>query len=299
MNQFKDVSAQKTAEPPYLRKRRNKFKQRQEDMPYVGHLMINNDGQQIIQPMYQPNHRGTSMPLPMPVRRPQDYPEDLDEEDKENVSPLQYYPTCNCHHNYANMYINPHGYYYAPASLYFSPRSDDSDHSVNKRIKKHRRKSKNNDEQRGHKNYHRHDAHDKYHGYTGTNQYYSRFNDCSRSAKKQRMKAKHRVKSAYINNRIPLHIVPTKIDNRMFLHAYPINYPYQYNSKEDSHCENEDPVYVKKLEYSGDKIQSPHNKPKSSDHKKPRKDRSVEVENRSKDYFQINRARKNTLSGHK
>lgn len=99
------------------------------------------------------------------------------------------------------MCYNPHGYYYAPASLYFSQRSEDSDCGNNKRAKKFRRKSMERD------NY---------------------------------------------------YIFPTKIDNRMQLHAYPINeqHPSQLyaNPGAESVEEHPDPVYVKKLEYSGDKV---------------------------------------------
>lgn len=140
MNHFKDVSAQKTAEPPYLRKRRNKFKQRQD--PYVGHLMVNNEGQQVLQPLYSTGTRGVSLPPPITLgKHYNDYCGE-EEEDKENMAPIQYYPTCHCQQYHANMYYNPHGYYYAPASVYFSPRSEESDEHVNKRNRKHRRKSR-------------------------------------------------------------------------------------------------------------------------------------------------------------
>ena len=57
----------------------------------------------------------------------------------------------------------------------------------------------------------------------------------------------------------------------------------------------------KKLEYSADKFAS-SSKHKHSNSKKNEKkpDRSMEIDNRSKDYFEIRRSdRKNTLSGHK
>lgn len=170
------------------------------------------------------------------------------------------------------MYVNPHGYYYAPASLYFSGRSSDSDSPVNKRIKKQRRKSKGDD------GYERHEKKHK----------------------------RHRVRSAYINNRIPLHIIPARVDNKNVLHAYPIKDPhhaqkYGYDGLEYLYRPKEDPMYVKKLEYSADKL-SVLQKHKSSEKKKKNRnaDRSMEIDNQNKDYFTINKNdRKNTLSGHK
>jgi hypothetical protein len=143
INQLKDVSAQKTAEPPYLRKRRNKFKQRFDETPYIGHIMINNDGQQVLQPLYPTNlARGASLPPPVPLGKAYLHENENEEEEKEEVAPTHYYPTCHCQQYYSNMYYNPHGYYYAPANLYFSPGSDDSERTMNKRNRKHRRKSK-------------------------------------------------------------------------------------------------------------------------------------------------------------
>ena len=275
MDQFKDVSAQKTSEPPYLRKRRNKFKQRQD--PYVGHLMVNNEGQHVIQPLYSTGTRGVSLPPPITLGKPYNECIDEYEEEKENMAPMQYYPTCHCQQHYANMYYNPHGYYYAPASLYFSPRSDESDEHINKRKRKHRRKSRGYD-----------DLYNHNHEHTGR-------------------RGNARVKSAYISNRIPLHIVPTMRDNRMLLHAYPLNDPYSAQGypnimKEPVPVEKSDPVYVKKLEYSADKLAMSSRKHKKSDQKKSAKkqDHSLEVDNKSKEYFDVNkRDRKNTLSGHK
>jgi len=47
------------------RKRKNKFRQRNEEVPFIGHLMINNEGQQILQPMYPAQHRELSLPQPI------------------------------------------------------------------------------------------------------------------------------------------------------------------------------------------------------------------------------------------
>jgi len=114
-----------------------------------------------------------------------------------------------------------------------------------------------------------------------------------------------RVKSAYINNRIPLHIVPTVRDNRMLLHAYPINDVYAQQqhapNDRDSFAGNVDPVYVKKLEYSADKFQKNLSKKNSASKRSSKKqDRSVKLRDKSHDYFEIQKSnRKNTLSGHK
>lgn len=93
LKQIKDVSAQKTAEPPYLRKRRNKFKQRHEEAPFVGHIMVDNKGQQYLRPVYNTGNRVMSLPPSMPIGKP--YYESLEEceENKENMAPMQYYPT--------------------------------------------------------------------------------------------------------------------------------------------------------------------------------------------------------------
>lgn len=91
----------------------------------------------------------------------------------------------------------------------------------------------------------------------------------------------------------------------MLLHAYPINEAYSsqlYANHDKEYLEEPvNPGYVKKLEYSADKFASSskhkHSRSKKND-KKP--DRSMEIDNRSKDYFEIRRSeRKNTLSGHK
>lgn len=199
---------------------------------------------------------------------------------------------------HSNMYYNPNGYYYAPATLYFSGRSDDSESTGNKRDRKQRRKSKDHSE---YETEHQHSRHHKH--------------------------RPHRVNSAYINNRIPLYIVPTRMDNRMLLHAYPIkDYCVNRHDKSRGHHgshkegipqpafyghENfefvmkpkEERMYVKKLEYSADKV-SILNNLKNSEKKEKRhnkeNDRSVEVDNRSRDYFSLKKNdRKNTLSGHK
>ena len=56
-----------------------------------------------------------------------------------------------------------------------------------------------------------------------------------------------------------------------------------------------------KLEYSADKLSAIAHKQKHSSKKKHKKhDRSMDVNNRSREYFDINKKdRKNTLSGHK
>ena len=100
--------------------------------------------------------------------------------------------------------------------MYFSARSSDSDSPVNKRIKKQRRKSKGED---GHERY-------------------------------EKKHKRYRVRSAYINNRIPLHIIPARVDNKNVLHAYPINDPHQaqkygYDGFEYLCRPKEDPMYVK------------------------------------------------------
>lgn len=93
LKQIKDVSAQKTAEPPYLRKRRNKFKQRQEDYPYIGHIMVDSKGQQYLRPLYPVGHRNMSLPPLLPIGKQHYESLDNDEENKENVAPYQHYPT--------------------------------------------------------------------------------------------------------------------------------------------------------------------------------------------------------------
>ena len=213
LKQIKDVSAQKTAEPPYLRKRRNKFKQKQEDYSFIGHIMVDNKGQQFLRPLYPVGHRNISLPPLLPIGKQHLESLDNDEENKENVAPNQHYPTWNWQQYYANMWYNPHGYYYAPASLYFVQRSIDSD-SGSKRRAKIRRKSREND-------------------------------NC---------------------------IAPTKTENRMLLHAYPINEAYTAqlyaNQDKDYIYEQNDPVYVKKLEYSADKLASSSKHKMSSSKKK-------------------------------
>eukprot|EP00343_Euplotes_focardii_P010366 CAMPEP_0205826744 /NCGR_PEP_ID=MMETSP0206-20130828/29711_1 /ASSEMBLY_ACC=CAM_ASM_000279 /TAXON_ID=36767 /ORGANISM="Euplotes focardii, Strain TN1" /LENGTH=371 /DNA_ID=CAMNT_0053126951 /DNA_START=30 /DNA_END=1146 /DNA_ORIENTATION=+ len=94
INQFKDPS----------HKRRNKFKQRYEDAPYLGHLVMNREGQQVLQPMHNSSHRGMSMPPPMFVGRQLGFKGES-EEDKEKVAPMNYYPTCNCQKNVFNIPI--------------------------------------------------------------------------------------------------------------------------------------------------------------------------------------------------
>lgn len=269
ISQLMDVSAQKTAEPPHL-KRRNKFKQ-MEEVPYMAQITINHDGQQVLHPLYAPHRSGYSMPPPIPISH-RSSSEIMEEEEKEELAPIPYYPTCKCHTHYPQLNYNPHGYYYAPANLYYSGQSAEHESPVNKRQKKQRRKSKGEDSH--------HDCRDK----------------------------RYRVKSAYINNRIPLHIVPTKVDNKMLLHAYPIKdadqaqklgyegFQARQGSKREDH-------YVKKLQYSADKV-SVMQKFKSSEKKKKRKnrgqDRSMEVDDYNREFFKINKHdRKNTLSGHK
>ena len=81
------------------------------------------------------------MPPPVPLGKTYLHEEE-NEEEKEEVAPTHYYPTCHCQQYYSNMYYNPHGYYYAPANLYFPPGSEDSERTMNKRNRKHKRKSK-------------------------------------------------------------------------------------------------------------------------------------------------------------
>lgn len=97
----------------------------------------------------------------------------------------------------------------------------------------------------------------------------------------------------------------------MLLHAYPLNdsyTPQMYpgTAKEPISAEKPDPVYVKKLEYSADKLAMSSRKHKNSDRKKSEKkpdikqERSVEVDSRSKGFFESNnKDRRNTLSGQK
>lgn len=93
IDHIKDVSAQKTTEPPHYRKRRNKFKQRQDETPYMGHIMMNNEGQHILQPLNSLANRGLSLPPPIPFGRGYNECIDEHEEVKENMAPIPYYPT--------------------------------------------------------------------------------------------------------------------------------------------------------------------------------------------------------------
>jgi len=91
-------------------------------MPYIGQIIVNNEGQQVLQPLYPLENRGFSLPPPIPISNKSSSELINDEdEDKEDMAPTHYYPTCHCHQYYDNTYCNPHGYYYAPASLFFSP----------------------------------------------------------------------------------------------------------------------------------------------------------------------------------
>jgi hypothetical protein len=90
----------------------------------------------------------------------------------------------------------------------------------------------------------------------------------------------------------------------MLLHAYPINDMYQHCEREGGEkphgMEKPNLKYVKKLEYSSDKVKMSAHKRKRSAEKQAKKDKSMEVADRGRDYFQIHkRDRKNTLSGHK
>lgn len=67
-NLKEDVSAQKTAEPPNLRRRRNKFKQQFDETPYIGHFYMNKEGKQILHPVYSAGNRGMSLPPPMTLK---------------------------------------------------------------------------------------------------------------------------------------------------------------------------------------------------------------------------------------
>lgn len=64
LKQFKDVSAQKTAEPPYLRKRRNKFKQKVEEVEQAAHYMAPFENQRMHYLWYPQSGRGASLPPP-------------------------------------------------------------------------------------------------------------------------------------------------------------------------------------------------------------------------------------------
>lgn len=65
---------------------------RHEEVPYMGHIMLNNDGKQVLQPLYPAGLRGSSLPPPMAVGR-QCNEVDANEEVKENMAALPYYPT--------------------------------------------------------------------------------------------------------------------------------------------------------------------------------------------------------------
>lgn len=124
----------------------------------------------------------------------------------------QYYPTCRCQQYYSNMCYNPHGYYYAPANLYYPPAEGEIEGKGRRRNKKRMRKKRAEERM----NYHEAIGYEK-HG------------------------KKHRNKSAYVNNWIPLQIFPTRIDNKTLLHAYPLCndvYPPYMHPGELHECPN-------------------------------------------------------------
>lgn len=98
------------------RKRINKFKHLNEEVPFIGHLMVNNEGQQILQPMYPATHKGLSLPPPIHFDKYLGWQgTDMEEknERKDTLRPSQYYPTCNCRSNSVkapfNLFgLNPH-----------------------------------------------------------------------------------------------------------------------------------------------------------------------------------------------
>lgn len=109
-----------------------------------------------------------------------------------------------------------------------------------------------------------------------------------------------------MSSRIPVQIIPKMRNNRRQLHVYPLN--DIYHSQMHSNCggehsseEKADPEYVKKLEYSADKIQISASKHKRSHRKKQKRaDRSQEVHAKSADNVEVDKkSRKNTLSGQK
>lgn len=93
IDQLNDISARKTAEPPNMRKRRNKFKQRYGETPYIGHIMVNEHGQHVLQPLSYGAPRGMSQPAPVPLGKSYGNLLEENEEEKENMAPTQYYPT--------------------------------------------------------------------------------------------------------------------------------------------------------------------------------------------------------------
>jgi hypothetical protein len=148
----------------------------------------------------------------------------------------------------------------------------------------------------------------------------------SRKSRDEEGRRHHRVKSAYINNKILLYIVPTVRDNRTLLHAYPINDMHNHNtchqmnhqmnyqmshqmghqmshqmghqmnhqmSHQTNHQEKFDPRYVKKLEYSSDKLKVDHRNLSRSKESKYYKDsgnkkdkhRSMELDARGRQFF--------------
>ena len=192
------------------KKRRNKFKIKHEEAPYIGHIMIDVNGQQVLKPLYHTAHRGLSLPPP---------------------TPLSCYVVGGCEDH------------------------EEDKENMNKRNRKLSRKSRG-EESRCH----------------------------------------HRVKSAYINNRIALYIVPTVRDNRTLLHAYPINGMHHHSAcHQVEHQEKVDPRYVRKLEYSSDKHRVDHREmsnykePKGFKHSahKKQKDRSMELDSRGRQFFDL------------
>jgi hypothetical protein len=251
------------------KKRRKQFNHRNDEAPYIAHIMIDNLGQQVLKPLYHTAHRGMSLPPPVPLDHHVAAHRDEDEEDKENSAALPYYPTCHWHQYYSNVPYNPFGYYYAPANVLFHPRSsDDSDQQMNKRNRKHRRKS---------------------------------ISTFSRAYSNPSFKKDHG--KCYKSNRI----VPTMKDNRTLLHVYPmIDMHYHNSGHATEHHDKSDPKLVKWLSYSGVKHNNDHRH--SSDSKyskmykdagnKKNKDRSMEPDARGRQLLDIQRGnRKNTLSG--
>ena len=123
-------------------------------------------------------------------------------------------------------------------------------------------------------------------------EYQRKRNRKHRHKSKEEHSRKHgRVKSAYVKQRIPLHIVPTMKDNRMLLHAYPMHnfsQPPGYSTIEKDRVNIKfNPKFVKKLEYSSDKFQNSGSKHKRSGRKN--RERNPKVEKRLR----------NTLSGEK
>lgn len=90
-----------------------------------------------------------------------------------------------------------------------------------------------------------------------------------RKSRERHYHKSNRTKSAYVGNTIPLQIVPTMKDNRVLLHAYPMEEEYSHNEHPRAHKERESsrrpPTYIQKLEYSSSKKSSRY---RSSDKKK-------------------------------